>query len=102
MITIVHHEVHKDDKRMIQTLEVKFKADQDSANSLLTSHVAMALAETTIMHDNGNNLRISIDEERKNIVDLMIKFKENTLSYKDIANFLEALQDALDNPSIKI
>ena len=60
-----------------------------------------AFTKTTLLRDEDNKgFLINPEPKRKNIANLRIRLGDNTLKRLDIANFLDALQRALDETSI--
>ena len=106
MINIVNFNVHCDDKRMVKAIDVKFKAIENGGSVIssnrLVSKISLAFANTTLMEDEGNSMRIAMDENRNNIADLFIKLKPNELTFEDVSNFISALQYALDHPTTEL
>ena len=106
MINIVHVEYHCNDQRKISALQVKLKFfKSDKEDKILTGHylaatVSAAFFKTTLLTDEGKSLRTIPNSKRGNIVDLFLDFKENKLTYTDIAKFLDAFQKALDETNL--
>ena len=106
MINIVHVEYRCDDQRRITALQVKLKSFKNKEDSkILTGHylsatVSAAFFKTTLLTDEGKSLKTIPNPERNNIIDLVINLKDNKLSFKDVALFLEAFQKAIDETDL--
>ena len=101
MINIVHVDVNYNDRRMFTSIEVKTKffAEKGGAhldNQQLTATVSAAFHKTTLLTDQGKQLKTILDPKRSDIVDLVIVFKNNHLTFEDVARFIDAFQQALD------
>ena len=103
MINVIHINVHFDDDRKITAIDVKLKLiknnDEDESNQYMVTTICKAFYNTTLLADVGKSLNISVNPNRQNIVNLSVKLKENDMSLKDIANFNDAFQQALDATS---
>ena len=102
MINIVHTNIHLDDDRKITAIEVKLKSKNGLSGHPLIATISAAFFQTTLLYDSGNALQIVPNPERKNIVNIIVTLKETekSLSFNDVANYLDALQKALDTTSI--
>ena len=107
MINIVHVEYHLNDKRNISAIEVKLKSFKtiDSEDKVLSGHylaatISAAFFKTTLLTDVGKSLRTIPNPNRSNVIDLFIDLKENSLTYNDVARFLDAFQKALDETNL--
>ena len=103
MISIVNVVTHCDDKRKITGLDIKLKSFNDDCltGQALVTTVSVAMGKTTLVTDDGRNLRISLNPKRNTIVNVTIAFsKENTLTFHDVANFLEHFQKSVDETKL--
>ena len=106
MINIVHVEYRCDDQRRITALQVKLKSFKNKEDDkVLTGHylaatISAAFFKTTLLTDEGKSLKTIPNPERNNIIDLVINLKDNKLSFKDVALFLEAFQKAIDETDL--
>ena len=105
MIIIIASKTRYDDNVVIRTLDITFKSI-DTDGKLLTDHpliatIMCAITKTTLLKDEENKgFLISPEAKHNNIANLKIRLGDNTLTRLDIANFLDALQRALDETSI--
>ena len=100
MISIVHADVHFDDKRMITALVLKLKSIKNGDNltgqSMITT-ISIALSKTTLPTDVANSIKIVQNPKRGEIVDLTISLEEdNHFTLSDYAKFHEYFQQSLD------
>ena len=103
MINIVDYNNHLDDHRKTSRLEIKLKDTSFTDGQKLVSRVTAAFCKTTLLIDVGRSFGVALNPKRNEIVNLTISIKDdNMLSFTDIANFLTAFQNELDNPSVKI
>ena len=101
MISIVHVNIHCDDKRNITAVEVKLKSIDDLSGHPLIATISSSFFQTTLLSDSGNALQIIPNPDRKDIVNFVVSVKEgDSLSFADVANFLSAFQKALDATTI--
>ena len=106
MINIVHVDIHCNDEREITAVEIKLKSfskDDEAplSKNLLAATVSAAFFKTTLLADVGKSLKTVLDPKRDNVIDLFVSLEENNkLTYRDIANFTNALQKAIDNTSL--
>lgn len=105
MLNIVHDETHYNDNREITAIEVKVKSVAEEGKQSLTGNslwgtVSDAFYKTTLLSDVGTSLRTVPNKNRKDIVDLIVDIDGNALSRKDVANFVDAFQKALDETSL--
>ena len=104
MVNIIHTNIHYNDARTITAIEIKLKSFNNG--SALTGHplvatVSTAFFKTTLLTDVGESLKTTINPNRKNVVDLVVTLKkDNDLTALDVANFINALQRALDETSL--
>ncbi|MBQ9485053.1 hypothetical protein IJU85_03060 [Candidatus Saccharibacteria bacterium] len=106
MINIVHVEYRCDDQREINALQIKLKSFKSKdEDNVLTGHylaatISSAFFKTTLLTDEGKSLKTIPNPKRNNIVDLVIDLKDNKLSFKDVALFLDAFQKAIDETNL--
>ena len=106
MINIVHVDIHCNDEREITAVEIKVKSFTEKerealSRNLLAATVSAAFFKTTLLADVGKSLKTILDPKRDNVLDLFISLEESSgLTYRDIANFADALQKALDETSL--
>lgn len=105
MINIVHVDTHYNDQRVITEVDIKLKFFRSNGEKTLTGHplaatISAAFFKTTILTDEGKSVSIIPNPKRPDIINLVISFRENILSFSDIAKFIDALQQALDDTSI--
>ena len=106
MINIVHVEYHCSDQREITALHIKLKSfKQGEEDKVLTGHylaatISSAFFETTLLTDEGKSLKTIPNPKRNNIVNLVIDLKDNKLSFRDVAMFLDAFQKAIDRTNL--
>lgn len=105
MLNIVHDETHYNDERKITAIEVKVKSVAEEGKESLVGNslwgtVSDAFYKTTLLSDVGTSLRTVPNQNRKDIVDLIVDIKDDTLSRNDVANFVNAFQKALDETSL--
>ncbi|MBO4276474.1 hypothetical protein J5868_02120 [Candidatus Saccharibacteria bacterium] len=106
MINIVHVEYHCNDQRRISAIEIKLKSfNQNEKDKVLSGHylvatISAAFFKTTLLTDSGKSLRTTPNPKRSNIADLFIDLKENSLTFTDVARFLDAFQKALDETNL--
>ena len=88
-------------------MDVKLKSVGDDQEQKLSGHelvatVSVGFFKTTILTDiPGSTLEVKPNETRKDIVTLVISFsKENTLTINDIANFITAFQEAVNEVNL--
>ena len=100
MISVVFATEHCDDFGMFTSLEIKLKlVDPISpSDEPFASKACAAVASTTLYEDVGNNLKMSINKKRPDIVDFTFVFDNNNLTDIDIANFKTAVKENLKNP----
>ena len=102
MIRIIRDENHYDDDGTITAIDIKFKSlredGKEVADPALVSKIMSAISKTTLLADEENRgFKIIPDKKRKNIVaDLTIKLGRNSLTRTDIANFIDALEKAIN------
>ena len=105
MINIVHVDTHYNDQRAITAIDIKLKFFQSNGEKPLTGHplaatISAAFFKTTLLTDAGKSLSIEPNPKRPNIIDLVISFRENNLTFLDVAKFVDAFQRALDDTNI--
>lgn len=116
MVNIVHLECDCNDNRRITTLRIKLKSlpdpspeqkdEENKGNNALIEHyllatISHAFHRTTLLSDEGKEMKIALNPNRKDIVNLTIGLrKDNNLSPSDIANFISAFQRLLDETKI--
>ena len=105
MLNIVHDETHYDDNRVITAIQVKVKSVEENGKESLIGNslwgtVSDAFYKTTLLSDVGTSLRTVPNQNRKDIVDLIVDIKDNALTRNDVANFVDAFQKALDEASL--
>ena len=98
MINLINVKTHFDDNRNVTVIAAKFKSEDYLTEYPLVATVLSAVYQTTFVTDEEcASIRCSIDNKRKNIADLTIRLnKPNRLSIVDVANFVSALQSAID------
>ena len=105
MINIVHVDTHCNDQRTITAVDIKLKFFRKNGEKTLIGHplaatISAAFFKTTLLTDVGKALSIEPNPNRTEIIDLVISFRENNLTFLDIAKFIDALQQALDDTNI--
>ena len=100
MVSIIHINTHFNDNRGITALEVKLKYIQKESekeqDQYLVAAICKAFYDTTLLPNEGKRFNICVNPKRPDIVNLNIKFKENSMTIMDIANFINTFQQALD------
>lgn len=101
MINIVNVGIKYDDQRQITALEIKLKSFTKDENErhFLIATVSAAFFKTTLLQDVGKKMNVALGN-RNDIVNLTIRFKDNTLTLHDIANFVDAFQKAVDETKL--
>ena len=101
MINIVHINVHCDDERKITALEIKLKSCPEEAvnanNQHLIARVSAAFYSLRLFAEYGKNIKMELNPKRQDIINLHVTFWENRLTFRDVAQFTDSFQEALDN-----
>lgn len=103
MINIVHVEANLNDERVVTSLNIKMKYiknGNDLTEHQLVATVSAAFYKTTLLVDVGKNLKTELNPKRGDIVNLVVILKNNSLQPRDVSNFLEAFQKAIDETSL--
>ena len=106
MVNVVHVEYHLDDRRTIRKLEIKIKSfRQQNDEKTLSGHplaatIGNAFFRTTLLTDENAAFEVKPNPKRGDIFDVLVSFEKNNLTYRDISNFLEAFQEAMDNTNL--
>ena len=100
MINIINQVIRCNDKRMVTALEIKLKAcPEEMVNENeqhLVARVSAAFHASDLFAKYGKTLKTELNPRRKNVVNLVVSLHENSLSFKEIGEFVESFQEEID------
>ena len=101
MVNIIHVDIHCDDERKITAVEIKLKScpeEEVNENSQhLVARASAAFYSLSLFSEFGKTLKTQLNPKRKNIMNITVTLRENELSFEDVARFIDAFQEALDD-----
>ena len=100
MINIISVTTELNDKRSITAIRIKVKDDSMETPQFLVATVSAAFYKMTLLTDEGISLRTALDPKRRDVVNLTIRLKKNSLKHDDIAKFTDAFQEAIDTTKL--
>ena len=101
MVNVINVHVHCNDHSNITAMDIKLKScPEESVNTSsqhLVARVSAAFNSLSLFSECGKNFRMELNPKRENVVNLHISLWENTLSFQDIGEFIDAFQKELLN-----